>query len=117
MAACLGQAQLEHSAPTFACVSVTIRSLPKRPPPLRDELLSSWITRLAGANHCSVPELCGYIRFVGECPPETWNELAGANIERLGTISGFPSSDMHRMLLARRADFPIECVSPAVTVP
>ena len=111
MAACLGQAQLEHSAPTFACVSVTIRPLPKRPQPLQDELLSSWITRLASANHCSVPELCAYLGLVGECPPEMWNELAGVNIERLGAISGVLPNDMHRMLLARRADFPVECIS------
>ena len=92
---------------------MTIRPLPKRPPPLRDELLSSWVTRLAGANHCSVPELCGYLGLVGECPPETWNELAGANIERLGAISGFLPSDMHTMLVSRRAGFPVECVSRA----
>lgn len=90
---------------------MTIRPLPKRPPPLQDELLSSWITRLAGANHCSVPELCGYLGLVGECPPETWNELAGADIERVGAISGFLPSDMHRMLVSRRADFPVECIS------
>lgn len=90
---------------------MTIRPLPKRPRPFRDELLSSWIARLAGANHCSVPELCGYLELASECPPETFNELAGANIERLCAISGLPPSDMHRMLLARRADFPVECIS------
>ncbi|MDO8982359.1 TniQ family protein [Cypionkella sp.] len=35
--------------------------LPFRPPPARDELLSSWIGRLARANHCSAEELCGYL--------------------------------------------------------
>ena len=39
--------------------------LPFRPLPVHDELLSSWIRRLARANHCSVEELCGYLG-VGE---------------------------------------------------
>ncbi len=110
MAACLGQAQLEHPAQTIAGVSVNLRPLPKRPAPLRDELLSSWTARLARANHCSVPELCGYLGFGSEHPPETSVELAGANIERFGAITQLSSRDLDNMLLAR-VQFPFECMS------
>jgi hypothetical protein len=90
---------------------VSIRPLPRRPDPLRDELLSSWIVRLANANHCSVPELCGYLGFDSEHPPETLEELQGANIERFGAITRLSSSVLEGMLLARRAEFPVECMS------
>lgn len=106
----MGQAQLEHPAPTAAGVSVIIRPLPRRPVPLRDELLSSWIARLADANHCSAPELCGYLGLAGERPPETLEELAGVDIERLCSITCLARSDLNRMLLKRRAGFPVECI-------
>ncbi|MEO1189713.1 MAG: TniQ family protein [Pseudomonadota bacterium] len=57
----MGEARLEHSAPTYRWVRVLLKPLPRRPPSLRDELLSSWIGRLARANHCSVDELCSYL--------------------------------------------------------
>ncbi len=90
---------------------MTIRPLPRRPPPLQDELLSSWVTRLAAANYCSVPELLGYLGFSGDKPPETSHDLRGANIERFGALTHLPSSEMQAMLLERRAEFPVECVS------
>ncbi len=90
---------------------MSIRPLPRRPAPLPDELLSSWITRLAVANHCSVPELCGYLGFDGEHPPETMAELLGANIERLCAIARLSTGDLKGMLLARRAGVPVECMS------
>lgn len=85
--------------------------LPGRPAPLPDELLSSWIARLAGANHCSVPELCGYLGFDCEHPPETLAELQGAYIERFCVITRLSRSDLEGMLLARRTEFPVECMA------
>ena len=89
---------------------MTILPLPRRPPPLQDELLSSWVTRLAEANYCSVPELLGYLGFSGDKPPETSHDLRGANIDRFGSLAHLPSSDIQCMLLKRRAGFPVECV-------
>ena len=90
---------------------MNIQPLPQRPAPLPDELLSSWIARLADANHCSVPELCRYLGFDGEHPPETLAELQGENIERFCAISRLSRSDLKGMLLARRAEFPVQCMS------
>jgi len=90
---------------------VSIRPLPRCPAPLRDELLSSWIARLAVANHCSVPELCGYLGFAGDRSPETLEELEGMDVERMCTITRLERSDLNNTLLTRRAEFPVECIS------
>lgn len=90
---------------------MNIQPLPQRPAPLPDELLSSWIARLADANHCSAPELCRYLGFAGEHPPETLEELRGANIERFCAISRMSQSVLKGMLLARRVEFLVECMA------
>lgn len=71
----MGEARLEHSAPAHRRVRVILKPLPRRPPPARDELLSSWIARLARANHCSGEELCGYIGLRQGRVPEYVGEL------------------------------------------
>ncbi len=90
---------------------MTIRPRPRRPQPRQDELLSSWVTRLAAANYCSVPELLGYLGFSSESPPDTGHELQGADTKRFGALARLSSSDIQGMLLVRRAGFPIDFVS------
>ncbi len=46
---------------------------------MRDELLSSWMGRLANANHCSVEELCGYLGLGQGRVPECVSDLRTAN--------------------------------------
>ncbi len=87
------------------------KPLPRRPAPYQDELLSSWIARLADANYCSLPELCRYLGLGQERPPETQSDLAGVNLDRFCTLLRLPSAELDRMLLRRRAEFPIECIS------
>lgn len=62
---------------------MTVRPLPFRPLPARDELLTSWIGRLAKANHCSVEELCGYLGLERGRVPECAGDLLAANWARL----------------------------------
>ena len=62
---------------------MNVRPLPSRPPPARDELLSSWIGRLPKANHCSVEELCGYLGSGQGRVPECAGDLRAANWARL----------------------------------
>ncbi|WP_439123846.1 TniQ family protein [Marivita sp.] len=54
---------------------MTVKPLPFRPPPIHDELLSSWVGRLAKANHCSTEELCGYLGSGQGRVPERSNDL------------------------------------------
>ncbi|WP_299554639.1 TniQ family protein [uncultured Tateyamaria sp.] len=83
--------------------------LPYRPPPVRDELLLSWIGRLARANHCSVEDLCGYLglgqgrvaEHAGDLRAMNWDRLCGAVLaaarargKKLGRQPGqYPKSD------------------------
>ena len=53
MAANVGQTFLERAAPPGCRFSVRLLPLPRCPPPLADELLSSWLKRLARANYCT----------------------------------------------------------------
>lgn len=70
---------------------MTVRPLPFRPPPARDELLSSWIGRLAKANHCSAEELCGYLGLGQGRVPECANDLRAVNWARLcGAVQRSP---------------------------
>ncbi|PHS19454.1 MAG: hypothetical protein COA78_00780 [Blastopirellula sp.] len=77
MATRLGETRLELTASPDLRVSVSPVSLPRRPPPLTDELLSSWMLRLALANHCAVDELCRYLGLQRGRAPETVAELEG----------------------------------------
>ena len=62
---------------------MNVKPLPFRPPPARDELLSSWIGRLAKANHCSVEELCGYLGLGQGRVPERINDPGEMDWARL----------------------------------
>ncbi len=94
---------------------MTVRPLPFRPLPARDELLSSWIGRLAKANHCSVEELCGYLGLGQGGVPECASDLRAANWARLcGAVQlspdeiaamCFPEAMHHSLLIVSRYDF------------
>ena len=56
MAANVGQTFLERPPPPGCRFSVRLLPLPRCPPPLADELLSSWLKRLARANYCTGDE-------------------------------------------------------------
>ena len=40
---------------------MTLRPLPKTVAPLRDELLSGWLARLAASNYCEISELLAHV--------------------------------------------------------
>ncbi|MDX8354839.1 TniQ family protein [Cognatiyoonia sp. IB215182] len=90
---------------------MNLQPLPRRPVRRPDELLSSWIIRLAKANHCSVVELCGYLGLGRDQPPETHQELASADIARFCAIARLSPDELNDMVLVRQHDFPIECIS------
>ena len=79
----MDEARLEHPSRARLCIRVTVRPLPFRPPPAHDELLSSWIGRLAQANHCSAQELCGYLGLGQGRVPERESDLHTVNWARL----------------------------------
>ncbi len=87
------------------------KPLPRRPAPYPDELLSSWIARLANANFCSVSELCRYLGIGQERPPETQSDLAGVDIDGFCATLRLPPLQLGSMLLQRRVEFPVECIS------
>lgn len=82
----MGEARLEHPTPARRGIRVTVGPLPFRPPRVRDELLSSWVGRLAKANQCPVEELCSYLGLEQGRVPEragglrmvNWGRLCGA---------------------------------------
>ncbi|WP_157769936.1 TniQ family protein [Ruegeria profundi] len=94
---------------------MTVRPLPFRPPPLRDELLSSWLGRLAKANYCSVEELCGYLGLGQGRVPECASDLQTANWAMLcGAVQrspdeivsmALPDSIHHDVQYVSRHDF------------
>ena len=87
------------------------RPLPCRPPPIEDELLSSWITRLAQANHCSVQEFCGYLGFEQGRVPETVAELENGNLDHLSFLVQLPISEVTAMTLPDGIRFEVQYVS------
>ncbi len=87
------------------------RPLPCRPPPIEDELLSSWITRLAQANHCSVQEFCGYLGFEQGRVPETVAELENGNLDHLSFLVQLPTSEVTAMTLPDGIRFEVQYVS------
>ena len=94
---------------------MNIKSLPFRPPPARDELLSSWIGRLAKANHCSVEELCGHLGLGQGRVPECTNDLRAVNWTMLcGAVQrsrdeivsmALPDTTRHDVQYVSRHDF------------
>ncbi|WP_082899244.1 TniQ family protein [Sulfitobacter sp. EhC04] len=107
----MGKARLEHSTPANGRVRVTIKPLPRRPPPIRDELLSSWIRRLAQANHCSVEDLCGYLGLGQGRMPELMNDLGQVNWARFCSAVQRTRDEIEAMALPDTTHLPVQCVS------
>ncbi|WP_298938241.1 TniQ family protein [uncultured Ruegeria sp.] len=107
----MGEARLEYSAPAHGRVRVTVNPLPRRPPPERDELLSSWIGRLARANHCSVEELCGYLGLGQGRVPERMKDLRQVNWARLSPAVQQTREDIAVMTLPDTMHLPVQYVS------
>ena len=90
---------------------MNIKPLPCRPPPLKDELLSSWITRLAQANHCSVEEFCGYLGFEQGRVPETVAELGQVNLGHMSFVLRQKADEVAAMTLPDGVRFCIRYVA------
>lgn len=88
-----------------------LKPLPRRPPPLRDELLSSWIKRLAQANHCSVEDLCGYLGLGQDRVPERTKDLRQVNWARLCSAVLLTRDEIEAMTLPDTSHLPVQCVS------
>ena len=88
-----------------------LNPLPRRPPPVRDELLSSWIGRLARANHCSVEELCGYLGLGQGRVPEYANDLRMVNWARLCLAFQRTQEEIVAMTLPDTTLRRVHCVS------
>ncbi|MFD2857799.1 TniQ family protein [Seohaeicola zhoushanensis] len=90
---------------------MNVRPLPFRLPPARDELLSSWIGRLAKANHCSVEELCGHLGLGQGRVPECANDLRAVNWARLcGAVQRSPA-EIAAMCLSEATHHSLHIVS------
>jgi hypothetical protein len=90
---------------------VNTKPLPCRPPPLEDELLSSWVSRLALANHCSVEELCGYLGFEEGRVPETVAEFGQMNLDHLSFVVQRKPDGLTAMLLPEGLLFRVRYVA------
>lgn len=90
---------------------MNVNPLPRRPPPVPDELLSSWIGRLARANHCSVEELCGYLGLGHGRVPERMNDLGQVNWARLSWAVEQTRDDIAAMTLPDTMHLPVQYVS------
>lgn len=90
---------------------MTLKPLPRRPPPIPDELLSSWIRRLARANHCSFEDLCGYLGLGQGRVPEVRNDLGQVNWARLCSAVQRTRYEIEAMTLPDTTHLPVQCVS------
>ncbi len=90
---------------------MNVNPLPRRPPPVPDELFSSWIGRLARANHCSVEELCGYLGLGQGRVPERMNDLGQVNWARLSRAVEQTRDDIAAMTLPDTMHLPVQYVS------
>ncbi len=88
---------------------LTVASL--RPPPMHDELLSSWIGRLAKANHCSVEELCGHLGLGQGRVPECAGDLRVVNWGRLCGAVQRSRDEIVSMALPDTTRHDVQCVS------
>ena len=102
---------LEYSSPARRHVRMTLKALPCRPPPARDELLSSWIGRLATANHCSAEELCGYLGLGQGRVPEHASDLRVVNWVRLCAALQRTPDEIVGMIFPDTAHHSVRCVS------
>lgn len=108
----MDQARLEHSSPAGRHVRVTLKALPQRPHPARDELLASWIGRLAKANHCSAEELCGYLGLGQGRVPEHASDLRVVDWVRLCAALQRNRDEITAMTLPDKMQHSVRCVSP-----
>ncbi|PQV56089.1 TniQ protein [Defluviimonas denitrificans] len=108
----MDEARLEHSSPAGRHVRVTLKALPRRPHPARDELLASWIGRLAKANHCSAEELCGYLGLGQGRVPEHASDLRVADWVRLCAALQRTQDEITAMTLPDKMQHSVRCVSP-----
>ena len=88
-----------------------LKPLPRRPPPVRDELLSSWIKRLAQANHCSIEDLSGYLGVGQGRVPERMNDLVQVNWARLCSAVLQTRDEIEAMTLPDTSHLSVQCVS------
>lgn len=65
---------------------MTLKPLPSRPPPRPDELLSSWTSRLAAANHCPRAEFLRYLGFRDGEAPDFARRLKRTDIRRVAAL-------------------------------
>jgi len=107
----MGQARLDHTASAYGRVRVILKPLPRRPPPVPDELLSSWVRRLARANHCSVEDLCGYLGLGQGRVPERMNDLGQVNWARLCSAVQQSRDEIEAMTLPDMSHLPVQCLS------
>lgn len=87
------------------------KPLPRRPLPVRDELLSSGIRRLAQANHCSVEDFCGYLGLGQGRVPEHMKDLQQVNWARLNSVVQRTRDEIEAMTLPDMTHLPIQCIS------
>lgn len=107
----MGKARLEYSTSANGRLRVILKPLPRRPPPVPDELLSSWVRRLARANHCSVEDLCGYLGLGQGRVPECINDLGQVNWARLCPAVQQSRDEIEAMTLPDTSHLPVQCVS------
>ena len=107
----MGQTFLERPPPPGCRFSVRLLPLPRCPPPLADELLSSWLKRLARANYCTEDELCRYLGLRSGRAPETLADPAGVDVAGLCSILRLVRDDLVAMLIVEHHNFPIRCVA------
>lgn len=102
---------MEFTSTTDVRIAVTLKPLPCCPPPFEDELLSSWIMRLAQANHCSFKELNGYLGFDKRVVPTTVGELDRQNLHHLSIVLQQPADKIAAMTLPYGKRFDVQFVS------
>jgi hypothetical protein len=78
---------------------------------MHDELLSSWIGRLAKANHCSVEELCGHLGLGQGRVPECAGGLRAVNWARLCSTVQRTQHEIAAMILPDAAHRGVQYVS------
>jgi hypothetical protein len=87
------------------------KPLPRRPLPVRDELLSSWIRRLAQAKHCSVEDFCGYLGLGQGRVPEVMKDLGQVDWVRLCSVVQRTRDEIEAMALPDMTHLSVQCVS------
>ena len=89
---------------------MTVKRLPSRPSPLCDELLSSWLNRLAKANNCSTQELYGYLGLQQGRLPERESDLGQVCVDRLCAAVGRHRTEIAAMALPTVSAHSLQCL-------